>query len=951
QAVLVISYIGYRSQEIPLEGRTTLTIIMNEDIQTLDEVVVVGYGTQKKVNLTGAVSTLEVDDVITSRALPNTSSMMQGLIPGLAVNQNSGMAGNNESELLIRGLGTVNNARPLVVVDGMPDVDINRINVNDIKTISVLKDAASSSIYGSRAANGVILITTKSGQGATDTKINASVSYGIENPTKAYEFMADYPRALTVHQRAAAVNTLPSNFTFKNGTIDQWMAMGMIDPIRYPNTDWWDLILRNGEVANYNVSATGGNDKSNFYISAGVMDEKGLQINNDYKRYNARFNYDAKINTNMNVGVRFAGDWSKYKFHLAEGFTTNSSGGLDLYAAIAGILPYDPTTGYFGGVMAYNENTQAFNPYTDYTNELNHQNRQSANGSVYWDWSIIDGLKVRLDYALNYFNQFRWRAPIPNQAYNFQLEAFGPRIYVGENAGVNNYTSTGYKTQLTGRINYDKTIAENHQINAMVAYSEEYWYDRSQNDGRNDRLHPSLHEINAALNDIQTTSGSSSTEGLSSYIGRFNYAAFDKYLFEATFRYDGSSKFIDEYQFGFFPSAAVGWRFTQEPFLQSFSDKIRLSDGKVRVSYGSLGNNSGVGRYEQKETLGTSNYFVNGSIVKGFVNQKIVNRDLSWEETKVLNIGLDLGFWENKLSLGIDYYNRLTTGMNRPSDLSILLSGAYTAPRRNIGDLRNQGIELDLGWRNFHGDFNYSLNVNASYNATVLEQWNEFLGRGWVFIDMPYHFLYTYEDQGIAQSWEDVYNATPQGAKPGDILRKDLNGDGRIDANDRKAHPDVQRDRPTTNFALNGQAAWRGFDLAILVQGAAGRKEYWINNYNNVNFPQTHYASTWDHWNNPWSVENRDGEWPRLAGSGNRVETTFWLDDMSYVRLKNIQIGYSIPQNLLQQFGFSNIRIYGSVENLLTLTKYRGLDPEKRSYANDVYPLNKVFLVGINLGI
>src|SRR5690606_36033074 len=359
------------------------------------------------------------------------------------------------------------------------------------------------------------------------------------------------------------------------------------------------------------------------------------------------------------------------------------------------------------------------------------------------------------------------------------------------------------------------------------------------------------------------------------------------------FRYDGSSKFIDEYQFGFFPSAAVGWRFTQEPFLQSFSDKIRLSDGKVRVSYGSLGNNSGVGRYEQKETLGTSNYFVNGSIVKGFVNQKIVNRDLSWEETKVLNIGLDLGFWENKLSLGIDYYNRLTTGMNRPSDLSILLSGAYTAPRRNIGDLRNQGIELDLGWRNFHGDFNYSLNVNASYNATVLEQWNEFLGRGWVFIDMPYHFLYTYEDQGIAQSWEDVYNATPQGAKPGDILRKDLNGDGRIDANDRKAHPDVQRDRPTTNFALNGQAAWRGFDLAILVQGAAGRKEYWINNYNNVNFPQTHYASTWDHWNNPWSVENRDGEWPRLAGSGNRVETTFWLDDMSYVRLKNIQIGYS----------------------------------------------------------
>lgn len=950
-AVLVFSYVGYQKLEVPVEGRTSINVEMITDAQMLDEVIVVGFGTQKKVNLTGAVSTLNVDESITSRGIPNASSMMQGLIPGLAVNQNSGMAGNNEADLMIRGLGTVNNSQPLVVVDGVPDVDINRLNINDIESISVLKDASSASIYGSRAANGVILVTTKSGRGADETKISATVSYGLEHPTKAYQFMADYPRALTVHQRAAAVNTLPSNFTYKNGTIDQWMALGMIDPLRYPNTDWWDIIIRNGQTQNYNISATGGNDRSNFYISAGVMDEKGLQIKNDYSRYNARFNYDAKIKSNMNVGVRFSGNWSKYQYLYAEGFTANSSGSLDMYAAIAGITPYDPETGYYGGVMAYNENVQAYNPYVDFMAKGNHQNRQEANTMAYWDWSPLKGLQMRVDYALNYFNQFRWRADEPNRAYNFQTDNLGARVYVGDNAPIQNFSSTGYKTQLTGRLNYDRTFNDIHEINLMAAYTEEYWHDRGLNASRNDRLHPSLHEINAALNDIQSNAGNSSTEGMNSYLGRMNYVLFGKYLLEGSFRYDGSSKFVGDYRYGFFPSGAVGWRFTEESFLESISDKIRLSDGKIRISYGSLGNNSGVGRYEQIETLTTSNYFIDGSIEKGFVNRKMINRNLSWEETRVMNIGLDLEFWRNRLGVEVNYYDRLTTGMNRPSDLSVLLSGAYQAPRKNIGNLRNRGIEADLTWRDFSKDFSYSVSLNASFNATNLEEWNEFLSRGWVFIDMPYHFLYTYEDVGIAQTWEDVYNATPQGAQPGDILRKDLNGDGRIDGNDRIANPNVQRDRPTTNFALIGQAGWKGLDISFMLQGTAGRKDYWINNYNNVNFAATHYASTWDHWTNPWAIDNREGAWPRLAGNGNRNETTFWLDDLSYLRMKNVQLGYSLPSRFLQRFGFSDMRIYGSVENIFTITKFRGLDPEKSTYSNDVYPMNKIFLLGLNLGI
>ncbi|MEX1238432.1 MAG: SusC/RagA family TonB-linked outer membrane protein, partial [Cyclobacteriaceae bacterium] len=805
----------------------------------------------------------------------------------------------------------------------------------------------------------VILITTKSGKGLEKTSINYTGTYAHIVPTQAYEFMPDYPRALTLHQRRQAVSSLRANQQFKDGTIDKWLALGMIDPLRYPNTDWWDVITRDGALQNHNVSLTGGNDKSNFFISLGLMDERGLQINNDYSRYNARFNYDYKVRDNMNVGVKFNGNWSNWRYALEDGFTdaTNNTAGFDMQYAIAGITPYDPVSGYYGGVMAYGEDPQAYNPYTLYVNNPNRENRQEVNPFIYFDWSPVKGLTARIDYAINYFNQFAYTAAIPNHAYNFQSESFGSRVYVGPNAGISNVTNTGYKTLLNGRLTYDTKIGENHQLTALFVYSEEYWFQRSQSSSRNDRLHPSLHEIDAALTDIQSTGGNSSAEGLQSYIGRLNYTAFDKYLFEASFRYDGSSKFLPGSQFGFFPSVAVGWRFTEESFIQSFADRW-LSSGKLRASYGSLGNNSGVGRYEQQETLDANNYMIDGDITKGFVYKKMVNLDLTWETTTVMNIGLDLGFVNGKLNTEFDYYDRLTTGMNRPSQMSLLLTGAYDAPRANIGDLRNRGIEMNVTWTDQIGRINYFVNLNAAYNATSLERWNDLLPRGTensgdqVFLGMPYDFLYTYEDIGIAQTWEDVYQATPQGASPGDLLRKDLNGDGRIDGNDRRAHSNIQRGRPTTNFGLNAGVSWKGFDLTVLLQGSAGRKDYWINIYNNSNFGNSRYASTWGHWENPWSVENRGGEWPRLGGiGGNRELTTFWLDDMSYLRLKNVQLGYRVPQQLLTKIHLANVRIFASAENLRTFSSFRGLDPEKAAYANDAYPINKSYSFGINIGI
>jgi TonB-dependent starch-binding outer membrane protein SusC len=956
-AVLVFSSTNTETVNVTVGSSNEYNTRLVQRISSLNDVVVVGYGRQKKVNLVGAVGTVTVDEKITGRAIPNISAGLTGLVPGLAATQSSGMAGRNGAALLIRGLGTPNNSSPLVVVDGIPDVDINRVNVNDIETVSVLKDATSASVYGSRAANGVILITTRTGKGMKKTVLNFNSNMALEKATKGISFLANYPLALTTEQRRAAPNTLPANQLYKNGTIDQWMALGLIDPLRYPNTDWWDIIMRDGYLQNYNISASGGGEKSNFFASVGIKDEAGLQINNNYKQYNARFNFDYKLRDNMNTGFKFNGNWSNFIYALEEGFTdpaASNTAGFDLQYAIAGITPYDPKTGLYGGVMAYGEDPQAYNPYQQYLNSPNRQTRQEANATAYWDWTPIKGLTAGLDYNLIYYNQFNYTAPTPAQAFNFQTNAFGSRVYVGPNAAVSNTNLNGYKTLMNARLNYRKTFGKNHDLSALFVYSEEYWNDRSLSASRNDRLAPGIAEINGALPNILSNGGTSSAEGLRSYIGRVNYTAFGKYLLEANARVDGSSKFVPGQRFGFFPSVAVGWRFTEEEFLKPVLGNI-LSNGKLRASYGGLGNNSGVGRYEQQATIAANNYIIGGTGVIGLVNSKLVNQNLSWESTNVFNLGLELGFMANRLTAEVDFYDRLTKGIIQGSQLSNLLTGAFSAPNTNIGSMRNRGVELTLSWKDRLGAFSYGVVVNGSYNKTRLEQWSQLLTRGatyngnTVFLGMPYNYVYTYVDNGIAQTWDDIYKNTPQGAQPGDILRQDLNGDGRIDGNDQKPLQ-ASRDRPTTSYSLNGYASWKGFDVAMLWTGTAGRKDFWLNAFNNVNFGTSRYAVTEQLVNNPWSVENRSGIWPRIGGSGNNTAlTTFWLDDMSYLRLKNLQLGYSFPKPLFRKLGVTNFRLAGSAENLLTATSFRGLDPEKAGNNNNLYPLNKAYSLSVQL--
>ncbi|MFV0470585.1 MAG: SusC/RagA family TonB-linked outer membrane protein [Paludibacteraceae bacterium] len=948
--VLVFSYMGYNTAEIKIADKTIINVTLLESSIALGQVVVVGYGQQKKVNLTGAVAAVNVDEKMSGRSIANTSTALQGLVPGLTVTQSSGMAGNNSAEILIRGMGTINNSAPLIVVDDMPDVDINRINMEDIESISVLKDAAASSIYGSRGANGVILIKTKSGKGAQKTRITFSGSYGFEKPIRSYSFLSDYAQALEVHRTAqAATNIAETNQQYQKGTVDQWMALSMIDEKKYPNTDWWDLIMRTGTMRNYNVSATSGNDVSNFYASIGYLKQEGLQINNDYNRYNTRFNFDYKLYENLTAGFRMDGNWSNYTYALANGFTGNGeNANMDMQFAIAGIYPYDAALDAYGVVMAVGEDPTAFNPLEYFTNRLKHKDEQQLNGSFYLDWEPIKGLNARIDYSLRYWNNFEKQADMPNQGYNFQTETY-EKWYVNESAGISNTSKTGYKTLLNTRLNYNKTFSENHNINALFVYSEEYWYDRYLYAYRADRIHPNLTEIDAALTTTISNAGNSSTEGLRSYIGRFNYNAFDKYLMELNLRVDGSSKFQPGHQYGFFPSASVGWRFSEENFLKPLVRKW-MDSGKLRLSYGGLGNND-VARTEQQEILYSNNYILDGEIVKGFVYEKMINPDLTWEKTTVFNAGLDFVFFNSRFSTEFDFYDRLTTGMIMDSQMSNILTGAYEAPAANLGTLRNRGLEGNFTWRDRIRDFNYSVNLNVSYNASRLEKWGEFLDKGNIYVGMPYEFVYGYKDTGIAQSYAEIYDRTIQWAQPGDILFVDVNGDGLVDSNDRVAYTNFMQNIPTTNFGLNIQAEWKGFDLSMLFQGTAGRKDYWITKFNSVNIPVSRYASTEEHVENPWSYDNRDGEWSRLAlSSGNQGSGKFWLDNLVYLRMKNLMFGYTLPQKITKKFFINNLRIYYSTENLFTITSYRGLDPEKID-RGDMYPMVSSHSFGITVDL
>jgi len=953
-SMIVVTYIGFAEKQISSSDRNISRIVLEENSELLDEVVVVGYGSQKKVNLTGAVSTVKINDQFASRSIASTSTALNGMVPGLMVQQGTGMAGKDGSTLRIRGLGTVNNTDPLVVVDGMPDVDLNRIDMNDIETISVLKDASASAVYGSRAANGVILITTKKGKdGSVNINYSGNFSYG--NPTGKYDYLADYPRALTLHNEAA--KNSGAALMYKDGTIDEWLARGMVDPILYPNTDWYDVIFRSPFTHNHSLSASGGTDKGSFYISANLLDQEGVLITNDFKRYSFRSNVEHKIRKNIKVGANLVGQWSDQSYPMEDGLvgysdTFNFDG---LARSVSGILPQHPVTGEYGGAMAYGEDSFAYNMLSYVSSAKNKTVRKDFNGLGFLEWQPIDWLQFRMDYGLTYRTDFVKSYNMPTTWQNFQTGMPG-LVYIAQSAGVNDTTKEWYKTLWNTHMIFDKEIVRGHHLRFQGIYSEEYWNYRYQSSSRTKRWHPDLHEVNAADTETQGAGGTSEAEGLRSTVAKLNYEMFDKYLLQVLVRWDGSSKFVKGHQWGTFPSVSAGWRFSEEDFFEPV--KKIISSGKLRASWGEVGNNSGVKRYDQKDTYKATPYNFGNALSSGYSSTKIIDPNFTWESTKVTNLGLELGFLDNRMRAEVEVYKKLTVDMIRPGQISEFLKG-YSAPNLNIGELENKGLEMTVSWQDAIQDFQYGAVANYAYNKNKLLKWNQRLGRGNTFLDYPYNMIYTYVSKGIIQTWDEVDNAPYQSdyLSPGDLLMEDINGDGFIDGNDMVAIPRYNRRLPSHDFSLSLNAAWKGFDLLVFLQGSAGRKDFWRDDFNRVDIAATRYAFL-EHHRDAWSLENRSASLPRLTSGNNggyrHDNSTYWLYSCNYLRMKNMQVGYNVPRIVLQHLGVNSLRLYVSADNLFTITNWPGLDPEKIPTYKDAtnpYPLVRTFSFGINLSL
>lgn len=938
---LKVSYIGYVTTEYNVGNKKSVSITLKEDSKNLNEVVVVGYGTQKKVNMTGAVTSVTIDQNTASRSITTVSAGLAGLVPGLEVRQTSGQPGRDGASLRIRGMGTSNNSNPLIVIDGMPDGDINRIDMNDVESVSVLKDAASSAIYGSRAANGVILVTTKKGK-TGKLSFNYTGSKAVSTSTNNYGNLTNYAQNMDL----VDVASMRSGATrqISQSTIDMWMAGSKVDPILYPSTSWWDVLYRNGQINQHNISATAGNDKMSFYGSFGYLDNEGTAYNTWYKRYTSRLNVEANVSKKMKVGLMMDGQWTDQDSPMDYGLTDDGTAGNGIYSASAGILPKEPTTGMNGWVMAQGEDPQVNNMLSVMNSMRNPSRNQQFNGRAYAEYELLTGLKLKADVGLRTVHRFNREWNYGWEQKNFQNGAMNVQE---PGLNVSNQYNTNFKTNTVFTANYEKKILK-HTLNALVGYTEEYWEDnwfRATGDGRIDK---DLTEINATTRIAPTVSGDRGAEALRSFFGRLNYSYADKYLFEANVRRDESSKFYPGHRLGIFPSFSAGWRITEESFMQPL--KSVITNAKFRASWGMLGNNSGVGRNDQSNVYGNSYYPFGNNKTLGVYPNKYINQALSWETTRLTDIGLDLAFL-NKFTIEMDYYIKTTIDMIRPSDMSTLLSG-YVKPNMNIGEMENRGFEVNVSYRDQAGDFKWSSSLNFAVNNNKLLKWNEVLQKGGLYIGLPYNSIYSYQSTGIAQTYDEIYNAPWQNnanIRPGDLLYEDLNGDGQINGNDRKIVSGLSSGA-IYSYGLNLGLSWRSFDLTAFFQGDAGRKVYWQSQYNNTNIRSRGISLTEIH-NQTWSLEQPDALYPRAVAdnyTNNQMASSFWLQSQDFVRLKNLQLGFNLPTGACKFINVQQLRIFGSAENLLTLTDWKGLDPEKGE-SRDIYPLLKTFSVGLNI--
>lgn len=944
--VIVISYVGYQTQEIKWNG-SPLNVILKEDSKTLSEVVVVGYGTQKKANLSGSVAMVDSKE-LENRPIQNVSSGLQGLMPGVTITGTNGAPGQDAGKIRVRGIGTLNEAGPYILVDGIETGTLSAVDPNDIESISVLKDAASAAIYGSKAANGVVLITTKRGK-TGQTKISYSGYLSFQNATNMIERMGSYEYASLLNQ-ALEAEGMSKRF---NDTELQKFKDGN-DPL-YPDTDWYDLAYKTGVQHRHNVNINGGSENVKYMASLGYLNQTGILPNAGREQFNARTNLDMKINKRLSARMNLSfikNDYSDASSAYYGGSSDQIIRQLNLIAPWIVARYDDGTWGTIsdGSPIAWLDSGMKVN-----------RDNYNFSGMAAVDYEIFDGLKLTLQGA--YVNNL--------QNYNY----FQKYIKYNENkeSDPSQLDERFYKwdrTNYDALLNYNKNFGK-HNIKGLLGWHTEKYNYKYQKAVRKKFPNNELTDMNAGDASTQSNEGYTAELAMISWFARINYDFAGKYLLEANIRADASSRFAEGHRWGYFPSFSGAWRISEEAFMESAKDSW-LSGLKIRASWGQLGNQDALSgsNNDYYPALNTYNldskYAFGGSLNSGYYQRKYRLETISWEKASTWGVGVDFTLF-NKLNGSLDYYNRKTTGIIM--DVTVPKEFALDAYKDNVGSMRNSGIEINLSYNTKIGQVDFGIAGNFSYNKNeildlgggdpnkYLDATNGYSQRNKVGEAMNSYYIYRADGFFNSQEEADAYTAkygNPFGKtfKAGDLRYVDTNKDGKLTADDREY---CGSSDPKIIYGFNINAGWKGIDLSLMFNGAAGVKRLFdgYEVYGNFSGDAAHPATIW---RDAWTPDNHDASMPRIfydtnsASSSRSVQSDFWLQDTSYLRLKNLQLGYTLPKGWLNSVGVENIRIYYSVENLLTFDKMKiNIDPESTSQRLSSYPLLRTHAFGVNV--
>ena len=955
-SILEISYIGYKTQSIKAQ-REPMNIVLKEDAQKLDEVVVVGFGTQKKVNLTGSVSAVTGDD-ISKRPVANAAILLQGQIPGLRVNQGLGQPGGEGTSFRIRGQGTFSSAGsdPLILINGVPG-SMTNLDPSVIESVSVLKDAASAAIYGARAANGVILVTTK--QGAVGDKVHISYhgNVGLHTPTKLYDRVTN-----SVEYMELANLAWKNSGTGKQYTQDQInLYRNNVGDPQYPNFDWQDYMFRIAVVQTHNLSMAGSTEKTTYNVALNFVDQPGTMRGFKYRKYNATIDLTARITNFIKVGT-YA--------NLMYGETEQPRQGqndafLSTLSQAPTYMPWLPDDGT--GIRRWTSSAYSFESHNKNMpaiigdNAMKRDNNFDINAQLWLEINLAKGLTWYTKGAarLQSNKSKDWRG---STTYTYDYHT-GERSSELDKGGLGLSVGDGrrFYTNLYSYLKYDLSLVDNaHNFSLMVGYNQESEKYETLNAYRKDFAFD-LPVLNAGGTADWSNSGGEEEWAIQSLFGRFNYDFKERYLFEANMRYDGTSRISDENRWGVFPSFSVAWRATEEEFIKNLNLNW-LNNFKLRGSWGQLGNQN-IGLYPYQAMIsGVDDYpFTKTSdgVIIGYQQTAYANRNIKWETTTITDIGFDLQVFDG-LSVTFDWYKKTTDDILRSSQVSSLLG--LSAPTVNNGSVENKGIEVALNYANmvkggtFRG-FRYNAGVYFDRSRNKLTEFGaEEIGSYSIKREgLPYMLecIGVFADQAEINASPKQFNDNTQ---PGDLKYKDISGpdgkpDGVIDNYDRRT---FSGRFPGFEYGINASATWKGFDLSLIGQGVADKKYYttdWgVQPFMQGSSPNKDYIKHMWTEENPYGAKHPKLYWQDMGGGKNTRPNSYYLKDASFFRLKNVTLGYTLPRVWTEKANISKVRIYFSGDNLLTLTPYKGLDPERNGDGRDaIYPQNRIYSFGLNV--